>query len=302
MNLLSEFVKKNTACIDCGGEISVFENKTKRKGIVSNIVIQCMECDFTSNTMTSDITRSRLYDNNIRLVYGLRSVGLGRCAGKMICSVLNIPQPPTKFSVYNKTLSSAVAEVSEGTMLNAVRESMELNDADDPRNIAAAFDGSWQKRGHTSLNGIVSATSFDTGKILDVEILSKFCYVCSTSPALQHNYKKNYEGSSGGMEVAGVVNLFKRSLGVRGVRYTRYLGDGDCKAFQTVVNEKPYGPDIQINKLECIGHVQKRMGTRLRNLVKEKSGIKLQDGKTLGGKGRLTKAEIDKTQNYSIMV
>ncbi|XP_069690036.1 uncharacterized protein [Periplaneta americana] len=224
----------------------------------------------------------------------------------MICSVLNIPQPPTKFSAYNKTLLSAVAEVSEGSMLNAAREAIELNvsnDDDDDndynvRNIAAAFDCSWQKRGHTSLNGIVSATSFDTGKIIDVEILSKFCYICSTTPSLHHNCKKNYEGSSGGMEVAGVDKLFKRSLGVRGVRYTRYLGDGDCKAFQTVVKEEPYGPKCKIQKLECIGHVQKRMGSRLMKLVKEYSGKKLHDGRTLGGKGGLTKAQIDKIQNY----
>ncbi|KAJ4426759.1 hypothetical protein ANN_26558, partial [Periplaneta americana] len=69
----------------------------------------------------------------------------------------------------------------------------------------------------------------------------------------QHNCKKNYEGSSGGMEVAGVDKLFKHSLGARDVRYTRYHGDGDCKAFQTVVKEEPYGPKCKIQKLECIG-------------------------------------------------
>ena len=41
---------------------------------------------------------------------------------------------------------------------------------------------------------------------------------------------------------------------------------------------------------ECIGHVQKRVGTALRKLKKEKSG--------LGGKGELTDAMVDKLQNY----
>lgn len=45
------------------------------------------------------------------------------------------------------------------------------------------------------------------------------------------------------------------------MRYTRYLGDGDSKGQQTVNEAKPYGDDIQIEKLECIGHIQKRMGT-----------------------------------------
>lgn len=74
------------------------------------------------------------------------------------------------------------------------------------------------------------------------------------------------------MEVAGVVSSF----GDGGIRYTRYLGDGDFKAFQTVVHENTYGPNIEIQKLECIGHVQKTIGTRLRNMAKENSGENLQ--------------------------
>jgi hypothetical protein len=59
--------------------------------------------------------------------------------------------------------------------------------------MIAGFDGSWQKCGYTSLNGIISATSFDTGKILDIEVKSKFCFVCHTNPTSEHKCKKNYE-------------------------------------------------------------------------------------------------------------
>ncbi|GFT63327.1 uncharacterized protein TNCV_3695961 [Trichonephila clavipes] len=40
------------------------------------------------------------------------------------------------------------------------------------------------------------------------------------------------------------------------------------------------------SKIVCVGHVQKRMGTRLRKLIQMSS--KLSDGKSIGGKGRLT--------------
>jgi hypothetical protein len=40
------------------------------------------------------------------------------------------------------------------------------------------------------------------------------------------------------------------------------------------------------------------MGTRMRGLVKDKTGTKLHDSKPLGGKGRLTESEIEKLQNY----
>ncbi|GFW87037.1 uncharacterized protein TNCV_1922631 [Trichonephila clavipes] len=51
-----------------------------------------------------------------------------------------------------------------------------------------------------------------------------------------------------------------------------------------------YAPNT-VNKLECIGHVQKRVGSHLRKLknISEKG---------LGGKGNLRDNFIDKLQNY----
>jgi hypothetical protein len=65
-----------------------------------------------------------------------------------------------------------------------------------------------------------------------------------------------------------------------------------------VVAEKPYDPKVSVTKLEHIGHVQKRIGARLRRLLKEKTGSNLHNGKPLGGKGHFTQSETDKLQNY----
>ena len=112
-----------------------------------------------------------------------------------------------------------------------------------------------------------------------------------------HNCSINHTGSSGAMEVSGAITMFKRSANSYNLRYKGYIGDGDTKAHQSVVKAKPYG-DVVIEKLECIGHVQKRVGSRLRNLVKDTRGKKLSDGKPLSGKGRLTMKAINKLQNY----
>ena len=48
--------------------------------------------------------------------------------------------------------------------------------------------------------------------------------------------------------------------------------------------------NVQVVKQECIGHVQKCVGTALWKLKKENPG--------LGGKGKLTDGMIDKLQNY----
>lgn len=167
------------------------------------------------------------------------------------------------------------------------------------RDITVALDGSWQKRGHTSQNGVVTAISVSTGKVIDVQILSKHCR-CPKRFEKEHkaNCAANYMGSSGGMEVSGVVDIFTRSEMLYNVRYIKYLGDGDTASFSTVSQLKPYGPECVIEKLECVGHVQKRMSTRLLKLKSKKGRQELSDGKTIGGRGRLTGAAIKQISIY----
>ena len=57
-----------------------------------------------------------------------------------------------------------------------------------------------------------------------------------------------------------------------------------------------YGDDYDMEKEDCIGHIQKRLGTNLRAYKKKLRGVKLKDGESVGGRGRLTDAIIDKMQ------
>lgn len=61
---------------------------------------------------------------------------------------------------------------------------------------------------------------------------------------------------------------------------------------------KPYGKETPVSELECFGYFQKRMGTRLRKLKAENKGLKLSDGKMLGGKNRLSSRIIDQIHTY----
>ena len=90
------------------------------------------------------------------------------------------------------------------------------------------------------------------------------------------------------MECKGAKRVFKRSVNEYNLRYTQFLGDGDSKSFLSV--QGTYGDNVEIKKLECVGHYQKRVGTRLRNLKKK--------GKGLGGRGKLTNAVIDRLQSF----
>ena len=84
----------------------------------------------------------------------------------------------------------------------------------------------------------------------------------------------------------------------RGLKYKDMLGDGDSSTYTAVLEKKTYGEDCIPKKLECIGHVKKRVGSRLRKLNSSNKGRKLSDGKGLSGKGRLTTTKMDVLQNY----
>ncbi|XP_070579536.1 uncharacterized protein [Ptychodera flava] len=77
--------------------------------------------------------------------------------------------------------------------------------------------------------------------------------------------------------------------------YTTFVGDGDSSAYHAVKN---IYEDVEIQKEECVGHIQKRMGTRLRRLVDQYKGQKLSDGKGLTGRGRLTRSLINSIQIF----
>ncbi|GFT74208.1 uncharacterized protein TNCV_4081291 [Trichonephila clavipes] len=100
------------------------------------------------------------------------------------------------------------------------------------------------------------------------------------------------------MEVDGMLRIFNRSEKLHNLKYSNCIGDGDTKTFNALSENKPYGDDHHIQKIECVGHMQKRMGTRLRKLKLVYSKKKLSDDKTIGGKGRLTDSLIDKLSHY----
>lgn len=52
-----------------------------------------------------------------------------------------------------------------------------------------------------------------------------------------------------------------------------------------------------MEKLDCAGHVQKRMGKHLLNLKARTMG-KLADGQLIGGRGRLTEGKVKQLQKY----
>ena len=112
----------------------------------------------------------------------------------------------------------------------------------------------------------------------------------------------NFEGSSGAKECEAGVEKWLRSIEKNILQYTTFVGDGDSSCFWRVKEacfQKYPDGSYPVNKEECVGHIQKRMGSGLREYKKRMRGQKLPDGKNVGGAGRLTDAVIDRIQsNY----
>ncbi|GFX06182.1 uncharacterized protein TNCV_642281 [Trichonephila clavipes] len=214
---------------------------------------------------------------NSRFVYGLRLIGRSVSAGRKLCAVLNLPPFLSKlaFRQQEKKLLSAAISIGEKIMNDAAKGIRQLKKSIyGIVNCGVSVDGTWQRRGFSSLNGCVSAISVNTGKIIDFETLSQFCRKCN-SKTKQQNVKlqcNHHKGSSSSMEPVGAYRIFERSEDHRMLRYTDYYGDGDSKAFDAV--KDIYGKD-SVTKLECIGHIQKkkRVGTRLRKLKSRNKGL-----------------------------
>lgn len=76
------------------------------------------------------------------------------------------------------------------------------------------------------------------------------------------------------MEAVAAVEIFSRSITTRKLKYTTFVGDGDSSSFGRVKDalDKKFGAAYEIKKEECVGHVQKRLGSGLRRYKNDMKG------------------------------
>lgn len=118
--------------------------------------------------------------------------------------------------------------------------------------ITVILDGGWSKCSHKhSYNakcGVGIIIGQETQKILFMGTRNKYCAVCHQSanndpPA--HACYKNWDGSSSAMETDIIVEGFKKRVQQHGVKYTKFIGDGDSSVYPTLVSSVPWGYAIE---------------------------------------------------------
>ena len=289
-------------CGTCKGKIS-FE-QTSLRGLGFNIVVVC-RCG--KNKISSGPTIGNGFEINRRFILVMRLLAISGEGINLFCNLMDIGKGFAKgtYSSLNKRLHEACETVFNFCCKKAVSEAIAQNEKEEIAPITdfpVSGDGTWKKRGHLSLFGVVTLIAYAIKKCVGIKVKSSFCQECANNKRKENsaeydlwwqNHKsqcsKNHEGSSGAMEPGAMVELFKESQPKYGVRFNKYIGDGDSSTFKNINDSKPYGDDFAVVKRECVGHVQKRMGSRLRNLKKKEN---------LGGAGKLTDALIKELTMY----
>lgn len=266
------------------GDLTIEENTASRYGLMSDLSIHCNSCDESTPWQTSPnlAKKGKSFDVNRRAVYHSIETGSGYDGLSSFCAIMNMPCLSRaayykQVDVILEALESEAKEELKGAGQRLRKLIMEENGISDSTTIidaAVSFDGTWAKRGFTSLTGVVFVISIDTGEVLDYHVMSKSCRKCSLKNSqCEGNVEEfeewrrehvasgdcdiNFEGSSPAMEAEGASVLWNRSIELHNMRYKWMVSDGDSKAFNTV--QHAYD-DCEVIKLDCVGHVQKRMG------------------------------------------
>ena len=98
------------------------------------------------------------FEVNLRAVYGMRTIGADHASLEKLCGFFNMPKPMTvkNFTNISNSLHHAAKVVAQRSMSTAMNELRSVRNIykTDSLDIGVSVDGTWQRRGFTSLNGV----------------------------------------------------------------------------------------------------------------------------------------------------
>ena len=229
-SILKSLFQPLLVCPEYGHKkVTLSDNRKNRKGFAHNLEHLCESCEWYKSVYTSKecIKQNhgqgpKIYEANARAEIGFREIGKGFTAMETFYQCMNMfSLSKTPFSNLNDNeIYTAYEKAALNSMKKAAEEAQDKT-LNIPIKKRVTIDGSWQKRGFTSLNGVVTAVV--NNKIIDTKAFSKHCKGCSMwkkhrgSPAYNrwkadHICHISHTKSSGAMEAAGALEIFSRSI------------------------------------------------------------------------------------------
>ena len=158
------------------GKLLLREHCKERYSLKSSLYVECCDCKKRTFLPTSkNITdKGKSYDINRRAVFASLELGIGFNGLETFCTQLDLKCLGDK-SYYKQLDTTSILNIIEqdtleemksaGLRLPKVLQKDDQNVTDENvSDIAVSFDGTWAKRGHTSLFGIVFVIPLIFGK------------------------------------------------------------------------------------------------------------------------------------------
>ena len=289
------------------GTISL-TGESYRNGLASILSARCsgcrMEMAFPTSSRLGSQGCGRRWECNLAAVWGQVVTGGGHSSLNESLSVLGVPTMGKKaFMATEKALDRCWWEILEQSMKEAAEEEKRLaiekgSFHEGVPAIDVVLDGGWCKRTHkhsyNAKSGVAIIIGLETGKLLHIGVRNKYCSVCEIAEKQgkepqNHDCHKNWEGASSSMETDIILEGFKNAERKYGLRYIRFVGDGDSSVHPTLIAEVPVWGHA-IRKVECANHATKCYRAALEKLVAEKPKYKGRGKLTEGMRKRLTGA------------
>ncbi len=275
----------------CPGSITL--TGESRNGLASIFKGQCNTCEHTITLQTSKKVKGpRSYNRwecNLAAVWGQMSTGQGHSQLEESLSVLGVPvMTKSSFISTERDIGEQWKADLQQSMVKAGQEERRLAEEkgdfhEGVPQITVIVDGGWSKRSHkhsyNAKSGVAIIIGKETGRLLYIGVRNKHCHACTIGiPQKDHVCFKNWSASSSEMETDILLKGFLESEKVHGIRYTRFIGDGDSSVHPTLIQNVPWGHAIQ--KLECANHACKCYRGALEQLVNSNPSYKGSGGLT----------------------
>ncbi len=290
---LHEYTNRLTVhAAKCSG--SVILSGEKKCGLASIFGYRCDKCHIKITFVTSKKVKSpkyRRFECNIAAVWGEMATGGGHSHLQSTMATLGVSaMDKNSFITTERMIGEWWRDSLQETILEAGVEEKRLAEErgdyhQDVPYITVIVDGGWSKRSHkhsyNAKSGVAIIIGSVTKKLLYIGVRNKYCSACAQGiPVDNHSCYKNWTASSSEMETDIILEGFKKAEQTHGIRYLKFIGDGDSSVFPTLMQNVPVWGRY-IKKLECANHVCKCYRSSLEKLIEQNPQYK--------GKGGLTK-------------
>lgn len=248
-----------TTCTNSGGDAFALVCAKNRQGLASILVARCRGCGKEFPFSTSSKVRCLpdghvRWECNLAAVWGQMATGGGYSPLQESMATLGVPVMTKKAFIHTESvIGQWWWEMLCESMKKAGEEERQLavQRGDFHQGVLAItviVDGGWSKRSHkhsyNAKSGVGIIIGMETKKLLHIAVRNKYCTTCVQvqkrgKEVPEHTCFKNWDGSSSSMETDIIVEGFKQVEERYGLRYIRFVGDGDSSVYPTLVSSVP---------------------------------------------------------------